>query len=56
MMQGDNRGAALAMASDDIESVEVINNSGVQFGNEGGGPILNRVTRRVRRPGGFCGD
>ncbi|WP_426193948.1 TonB-dependent receptor domain-containing protein [Massilia sp. DWR3-1-1] len=54
MLQGDNRGAGLqAMAADDIESVEVINNPGAQFGNEaGGGPILNLVMRRNRRPGG----
>jgi outer membrane receptor protein involved in Fe transport len=56
MMQGDNRGATLnAMAADDIESVEVINNPGAQFGNEGGGgPILNLVMRRNRKPGGFA--
>jgi outer membrane receptor protein involved in Fe transport len=55
MLQGDNRGPALqAMAADDIESVEVINNPGAQFGNEaGGGPILNLVMRRNRKPGGF---
>ena len=54
MLQGENRGQALnAMPSDDIESIEVINNPGAQFGNEGGGgPILNLVMRRVRRPGG----
>ena len=34
MMQGDNRGATLnAMPAEDIESVEVINNPGAQFGN-----------------------
>ena len=33
MLQGENRGAALqAMGADDIESVEVINNPGAQFG------------------------
>ncbi|MET0321113.1 MAG: outer membrane beta-barrel family protein [Duganella sp.] len=55
MLQGDGRGAALqAMPADDIESVEVINNPGAQFGNEGGGgPILNLVMRRNRKPGGF---
>ncbi|BBB66942.1 TonB-dependent receptor [Undibacterium sp. YM2] len=55
MMQGDNRGASLnAMPSHDIESIEVINNPGAQFGNEGGGgPILNLVMRRNRQPGGF---
>ena len=55
MMQGENRGAALqSMPAEDIESVEVINNPGAQFGNEGGGgPILNLVMRRNRRPGGF---
>ena len=55
MLQGDARGATLnSMAADDIESVEVINNPGAQFGNEaGGGPILNLVMRRNRKPGGF---
>lgn len=55
MLQGDNRGAALnAMPSDDIESIEVINNPGAEFGNDGGGgPILNLVTRRTKRPGGM---
>ncbi|ELX08456.1 hypothetical protein Jab_2c05050 [Janthinobacterium sp. HH01] len=56
MLQGDNRGPTLqAMNADDIESVEVINNPGAQFGNEaGGGPILNLVMRRNRKPGGFA--
>ncbi|MES2756061.1 MAG: TonB-dependent receptor [Pseudomonadota bacterium] len=56
MMQGDNRGPSLnALPADDIESVEVINNPGAQFGNEGGGgPILNLVMRRNRKPGGFA--
>ena len=55
MMQGDNRGATLnALPAEDIESVEVINNPGAQFGNEGGGgPILNLVMKRNRKPGGF---
>jgi hypothetical protein len=54
MLQGDNRGPALQAAADDIESIEVINNPGAQFGNEaGGGPILNLVMRRNRKPGGF---
>jgi outer membrane receptor protein involved in Fe transport len=55
MLQGDNRGAALqAMPSEDIDSVEVINNPGAEFGNEGGGgPILNLVMKRTRRAGGF---
>ncbi|UGQ47386.1 outer membrane beta-barrel family protein [Massilia endophytica] len=55
MLQGENRGPALqSIPSDDIESVEVINNPGAQFGNEGGGgPILNLVMRRERRAGGF---
>lgn len=55
MLQGDNRGATLnAMAAEDIDSVEVINNPGAEFGNEaGGGPILNLVMRRNRKPGGF---
>ncbi|MYN45672.1 TonB-dependent receptor [Pseudoduganella sp. FT93W] len=56
MLQGENRGATLnAMQADDIESVEVINNPGAQFGNEaGGGPILNLVMRRNRKAGGFA--
>ncbi|WP_296949382.1 outer membrane beta-barrel family protein [uncultured Massilia sp.] len=55
MLQGDNRGPALqAMPADDIDSVEVINNPGAEFGNEGGGgPILNLVMKRNRKPGGF---
>jgi len=55
MLQGDNRGAALqAMPSADIDAIEVINNPGAEFGNEGGGgPILNLVMKRNRRPGGF---
>jgi len=55
MMQGDNRAAAInALPAGDLESVEVINNPGAQFGNEGGGgPILNLVMRRERTPGGF---
>ncbi len=55
MLQGENRGSALnAMPSQDIESIEVINNPGAQFGNEGGGgPILNLVMRRNRTPGGL---
>lgn len=56
MLQGDNRGATLnALAAEDIDSIEVINNPGAQFGNEGGGgPILNLVMRRNRKPGGFA--
>lgn len=54
MLQGDNRGAALmAIPAEDLDSVEVINNPGAQFGNEaGGGPIINLVMKRSRRPGG----
>ena len=56
MMQGENRAAAInALPAGDLESVEVINNPGAQFGNEGGGgPILNLVMRRERTPGGFA--
>ncbi|QOY95311.1 TonB-dependent receptor [Massilia sp. UMI-21] len=56
MMQGDNRAAALnALPAADLESVEVINNPGAQFGNEGGGgPVINLVMRRERSPGGFA--
>jgi outer membrane receptor protein involved in Fe transport len=55
MMQGDNRAATLAsLPAEDIESVEVINNPGAQFGNDGGGgPIINLVLRRTRKAGGF---
>lgn len=55
MMQGDNRAATLnSMPAEDIESVEVINNPGAQFGNDGGGgPIINLVMRRNRKAGGF---
>ncbi|NNG25860.1 TonB-dependent receptor domain-containing protein [Telluria aromaticivorans] len=55
MMQGENRAAAInALPAGDLESVEVINNPGAQFGNEGGGgPIINLVMRRDRMPGGF---
>ncbi len=55
MLQGDARGAALnALPAHDIESIEVINNPGAQFGNEGGGgSILNLVMRRNRTPGGL---
>lgn len=50
MMQGENRAAALnALPGADLESVEVINNPGAQFGNEGGGgPVINLVMRRER--------
>ncbi|SFC66202.1 outer membrane beta-barrel family protein [Massilia yuzhufengensis] len=56
MMQGENRAAAIAaIPAADLDSVEVINNPGAQFGNEGGGgPIINLVMRRERTPGGFA--
>ena len=56
MMQGENRAAAIqGLPAGDLESVEVLNNPGAQFGNEGGGgPIINLVMRRERRPGGFA--
>ena len=55
MLQGDNKGPTLqAMPAEDIDSVEVINNPGAEFGNEGGGgPILNLVMKRNRKPGGY---
>ena len=55
MLQGENRAATLAaMPAEDIESIEVINNPGAQFGNEaGGGAILNIIMKRTRKPGGF---
>jgi outer membrane receptor protein involved in Fe transport len=54
MLQGEGRGSMLqAMPAEDIDSIEVINNPGAEFGNEGGGgPILNLVMKRSRRPGG----
>jgi outer membrane receptor protein involved in Fe transport len=54
MMQGEGRGAALlAIPAADLDSVEVINNPGAEFGNDGGGgPIINLVMKRIRRPGG----
>ncbi|KFI07426.1 outer membrane beta-barrel family protein [Massilia sp. BSC265] len=57
MMQGENRASALAaLPASDLESVEVINNPGAQFGNEGGGgPVINLVMRRERSPGGVGG-
>ena len=56
MMQGENRAAAInALPAADLESVEVINNPGAQFGNEGGGgSVINLVMRRERSPGGFA--
>lgn len=54
LFQGENRGNMLnSLPSDNYETIEVINNPGPEFGNEGGGgPILNLVSRRNRRPGG----
>jgi outer membrane receptor protein involved in Fe transport len=51
--QGANRGDALnAFPAEAIESIEVINVPGAEFGNEGGsGPIINLVLKRVRKPG-----
>lgn len=56
MMQGENRAAAIsAIPAADLDSVEVINNPGAQFGNEGGGgSVINLVMRRERSPGGFA--
>lgn len=52
MMQGDNRAATLqSMSSGDIDSIEVMNNPGAQFGAEGTGGIINLVMKRNRRPG-----
>jgi outer membrane receptor protein involved in Fe transport len=55
LLQGENRSAALnAIPADFFESIEVINNPGAEFGNEGrGGAILNLVSRRNRKPDGF---
>jgi outer membrane receptor protein involved in Fe transport len=54
MMQGENLAAMInALPAADLESVEVINNPGAQFGNEGGGAaVINLVMRRERSPGG----
>ena len=54
MLQGEGRGTGLlSIPAEDIESVEVINNPGAQFGTEGGGgPIINLVMKRIRRAGG----
>jgi outer membrane receptor protein involved in Fe transport len=51
--QGGNRGDALnAFPAEAIESIEVINVPGAEFGNEGGsGPIINLVLKRNRKPG-----
>ena len=51
--QGQNRGDALnAFPAEAIESIEVINVPGAEFGNEGGsGPIINLVLKRNRKPG-----
>ncbi|MGZ3185093.1 MAG: TonB-dependent receptor domain-containing protein [Telluria sp.] len=56
MLSGDNRGDALrSIPAENLDSIEVINNPGAQFGTDsgGGGPILNLVMRRERRPGGY---
>jgi len=55
MMQGENRATAInSIPAADLDSVEVINNPGAQFGNEGGGgSVINLVMRRERSPGGF---
>jgi hypothetical protein len=51
--QGQNRGDVLnAFPAESIESVEVINVPGAEFGNEGGsGPIINLVLKRNRKAG-----
>lgn len=51
--QGQNRGDALnAFPAEAIESIEVINVPGAEFGNEGGnGPIINLVLKRSRKAG-----
>jgi len=56
MMQGENRAAAIsAIPAADLDSVEVINNPGAQFGNDSsGGSVINLVMRRERSPGGFA--
>jgi outer membrane receptor protein involved in Fe transport len=51
--QGQNRGDVLnSFAAENIDSIEVINVPGAEFGNEGGsGPIINLVLKRNRKPG-----
>jgi len=51
--QGQNRGDALnSFPAENIESIEVINVPGAEFGNEGGsGPIINLVLKRTRKAG-----
>ncbi len=51
--QGQNRGDALnAFPAESIESIEVINVPGAEFGNEGGsGPIINIILKRNRKAG-----
>jgi hypothetical protein len=51
--QGQNRGDVLnSFPAENIESIEVINVPGAEFGNEGGsGPIINLVLKRNRKPG-----
>jgi outer membrane receptor protein involved in Fe transport len=51
--QGQNRGDALnSFPAEAIETIEVINVPGAEFGNEGGsGPIINLVLKRNRKPG-----
>jgi outer membrane receptor for ferrienterochelin and colicin len=51
--QGQNRGDALSsFPAESIESIEVINVPGAEFGNEGGsGPIINLVLKRNRKAG-----
>jgi outer membrane receptor protein involved in Fe transport len=51
--QGQNRGDALSsFPAENIESIEVINVPGAEFGNEGGsGPIINLVLKRNRKAG-----
>jgi len=54
MFSGPNGGDALNnYPADAIQRIEVITTPGAEFGSEGGGgPILNLVTSRLRRPGG----
>jgi outer membrane receptor protein involved in Fe transport len=51
--QGQNRGDVLnGFPAETIESIEVINVPGAEFGNEGGsGPIINLVLKRNRKAG-----
>ncbi|MDC7676614.1 TonB-dependent receptor [Asticcacaulis machinosus] len=48
-LQGENRAATLqSLSSEDIDTIEVMNNPGAQFSSEGSGGIINIVMKRGR--------